>query len=398
MPRSRTHAVRTRIAHAGRQPHDNHGVVNPPVYHASTILQPSLDKFEAARRPDWAGYRYGRAGTPTSRAFEDAVSELYGAAGTVAVSSGLAALTNGLLTCVRSGDHILMTDNVYGPARRFANQFLERFGVETTFFDPGIGRKIGSLFQDNTVAVYAEAPGSQTFEMSDIPALAEAAHARDAALLMDNTWASALYFDPLAHGVDIVIEAVTKYICGHSDVMMGIIVANEDWAAAVRDMAKMNGDSCGPDDLYLAQRGLRTAAVRMAQNQANGFALANWLKTRPEVKRVLHPGLPDDPGHAIWKRDFTGASGLFSFVLQDGYPRPALAAMLDGLELYGMGASWGGFESLIVPADPRTYRTATTWDEPGQLLRVHAGLEDIDDLIADLAAGLDRLTSVAASA
>ena len=389
---------RTTITHAGRHPHDNHGVVNPPVYHASTILQPSLDAFEAARKPNWTGYRYGRAGTPTSRSFEEAVTEVYGAAGSVAVSSGLAAITNAVLACVKSGDHILVTDNAYGPTRRFCNTFLARFGVETTFYDPTIGAGITGLFKNNTVAVYTEAPGSQTFDMSDIPAISTAAHDKGAVVLMDNTWASPLYFDPFAKGVDIVVEAVTKYICGHSDVMMGIIVGTEEWAGPVRDMAKLHGNACGPNDLYLAQRGLRTLAVRMAQNQANGLELANWLRDRPEVKRVLHPGLTNDPGHVIWKRDFTGASGLFGFVLNEGYSRAALAAMLDGLELYGMGASWGGYESLIIPANPRDFRTATTWDEPGQLLRVHAGLEDLDDLIADLGAGLDRLSAVAAAA
>ena len=389
---------RTTITHAGRHPHDNHGVVNPPVYHASTILQPSLDAFEASRKPDWKGYRYGRAGTPTSRSFEEAVTELYGAAGGVAVSSGLASITNALLAITKAGDHILVTDNAYGPTRRFCNTFLARFGVETTFYDPSIGAGIDALFKDNTVAVFTEAPGSQTFEMSDIPAIAKAAHDRGAVVLMDNTWASPLYFDAFNKGVDIVVEAVTKYICGHSDVMMGIIVGNDDWAGPVRDMAKMQGNACGPDDLYLAQRGLRTLAVRMEQNQANGLALANWLRGRPEVKRVLHPGLTNDPGHEIWKRDFTGASGLFSFVLNEGYSRAALAALLDGLELYGMGASWGGYESLIIPANPTDYRTATPWTEAGQLLRIHAGLEDVDDLIADLGAGLDRLSAVDAAA
>ena len=386
---------KTNLVHAGRYPHDNHGVVNPPVYHASTILQPSLDAFEAARKSDWKGYRYGRRGTPTTRAFEEAVAAVYEADGCVAVSSGLAAVTNGILACVKPGDHILMTDNVYGPARSFANGFLNKFGIETTFFDPLIGSDIKTLFNDNTVAVYTEAPGSQTFEISDIPAIAKAAHEIGAVVLMDNTWASALYFDAFNKGVDIVIEAVTKYICGHSDVMMGVIVANQDWSDATREMAQMHGNVSGPDDLYLAQRGLRTMAVRMEQNQENGIKLATWLEGRPEVKRVLHPALKSDPGHHIWKRDFKGASGLFSFILNDGYSRSALAAMLDGLELYGMGASWGGFESLIIPAGPQDYRTATSWDEKGQLLRVHAGLEDIEDLISDLGAGLDRLTAIA---
>jgi cysteine-S-conjugate beta-lyase len=398
MSSSKQFSWRTKITHSGRHPHDNHGVVNPPVYHASTILQPSLDAFEASRQPGWAGYRYGRAGTPTSRSFEEAVTDLYGAAGSVAVSSGLAAITNAMLAVVKTGDHVLVTDNAYGPTRRFCNNFLARFGVETTYFDPGIGAGIGALFKDNTVAVYTEAPGSQTFDMSDIPAITKTAHDLGAVVLMDNTWASPLYFDAFGKGVDIVVEAVTKYICGHSDVMMGVIAGNDEWAGPVRDMAKMHGNACGPDDLYLAQRGLRTLAVRLEQNQANGLALAGWLRERPEVKRVLHPGLSNDPGHEIWKRDFTGASGLFGFVLNEGYSRAAIAALLDGLELYGMGASWGGYESLIIPADPTDYRTATPWDEQGRLLRIHAGLEDIDDLISDLGDGLDRLTAVAEAA
>tara|TARA_Y100000588_G_scaffold206215_2_gene220049 strand:+ start:663 stop:1856 length:1194 start_codon:yes stop_codon:yes gene_type:complete len=386
---------RTNLVHAGRDPHNNHGVVNPPVYHASTILQPSLDKFEAARRPDWQGYRYGRSGTPTSKYFEDALAAIYNGAGAVSVSSGLAAITNAILTCVKPGDHILVTDNVYGPTRRFCREFLEKFGVETTFFDPLLGTNIKALMKPNTVAVYTEAPGSQTFEMCDIPVIADTAHQCGAAVIMDNTWASAMYFDPFEKGVDIVVEAVTKYICGHSDVMMGAIIANAEWAQATRNTAKMHGNASGPDDIYLAQRGLRTMAVRMAQNGKNGLTLAEWLKSRTEVKKVLHPALPSDPGNKIWRRDFSGASGLFSFILQEGYTREALAAMLDGLELYGMGASWGGFESLIVPANPGENRTATKWNEKGQLLRVHAGLEDIDDLIADLGAGLDRLTEIA---
>ena len=288
-----------------------------------------------------------------------------------------------------------MTDNVYGPARRFCDEILTKFNIQTTYYDPLIGSKIEELIKPNTVLIYTEAPGSQTFEMSDIPAIAKEAQAKEITVIMDNTWASAMYFNAFEKGVDIVVEAVTKYICGHSDVMMGVIVSKcTDWEQKTRSTSRNYGNASGPDDLYLAQRGLRTMAVRMEENQRNGLDLANWLKDRPEVKRVLHPGLKTDPGHDIWKRDFTGASGLFSFVLEDGYSRAALAAMLDGLNLYGMGASWGGFESLIVPANPADNRTATKWEESGQLLRVHAGLEDIEDLIDDLGAGLDRLTEI----
>ena len=398
MPPHSPAKARTRIVHAGLHPFDNHGIVNPPVYHASTILKPSLEVWEASRKPDWPGYRYGRAGTPTTRSFEEAVADLYGADQAVSVSSGLAAVTTALLACVKAGDHILVSDNTYYPTRRFCETQLKRFGVETTYFDPAIGPGIDSLFRPNTVAVYTESPGSLTFELTDIPAVAEVAHRRGAVALMDNTWATALYFDAFAHGVDIVVEAVTKYICGHSDVMMGVVVANGDWGAKVRDTARTFGNCCGPDDLYLALRGMRTMAVRLKQCEENGIQLGSWLESRAEVARVLHPALPGFPGHALWRRDFTGASGLFSFVLRPGYPRAALAALLDGLELYGMGASWGGFESLLIPGDPKAMRPAPSWDEPGQVLRVHAGLEDADDLIADLGAGLDRLTAVAKAA
>ena len=390
-------AARTRLVHAGRHPHDNHGVVNPPVYHASTILQPSLAVWEASRKPDFPGYRYGRAGTPTSRSFEEAVADLYGAADAVAVSSGLAAIACALMAVLRAGDHLLVSDSAYFPTRKFCDQMLARYGVETTYYDPRLGGRIADLLRPNTRAVFTEAPGSLTFEMQDIPAIAAAAHAHGAVVLTDNTWGTALHFDALGKGVDIVVEAVTKYICGHSDVMMGLIASTAEHAGAVRDMVRLHGNCSGPDDLYLAQRGLRTMGVRLKQNEANGLALATWLEGRPEVSKVLHPGLPSHPDHALWQRDFSGASGLFSFVLRP-VPRAALAAFLDGLKLYGMGASWGGFESLILPGDPKALRTATTWDEPGQLLRIHAGLEDVDDLIADLEAGLDRLTAAAKAA
>jgi cystathionine beta-lyase len=384
--------IETRLAHAGRAPHDNHGVVNPPVYHASTILQPSLEAWDDAGKPGYDGYNYGRNGTPTTRAFEAAMAEIYGADDAVAVSSGLAAITVALMAHTKAGGHVLMTDSAYYPTRKFCDAVLKKYGVSTSYYDPAVGAGIAELIRPETSLVFTESPGSLTFEMQDIPAIVAAAHGRGAKVATDNTWATALYFNPFDHGVDVVVEAATKYVSGHSDVMMGVALGRGADAPALRSTALVLGNCSGPDDLYLAQRGLRTMAVRLARNQANGLALAQWLQARPEVARVLHPALPDDPGHAIWRRDYRGASGLFSIVLHP-VAKPALAAFLDGLKLFGMGASWGGYESLIIPSDPRRSRTATAWTAPGPLLRLHAGLEDPADLIADLEAGFARLAS-----
>ena len=382
--------IETRIGHAGRAPHDNHGVVNPPVYHASTILQPSLEAWEALRRPGHDGYSYGRHGTPTTRAFETAMAEIYRADDAVAVSSGLAAISVALMAHTKAGDHILVTDSAYYPTRKFCDGLLRKYGVATSYYDPTIGAGIAELMRPETSLVFTESPGSVTFEMQDIPAIVAAAHARGAKVVTDNTWATALHFNPLDHGADMVVEAATKYVSGHSDVMIGVALGRGADTALLRATARLLGNCSGPDDLYLAQRGLRTMAVRLARNEANGLALARWLEARPEVARVLHPALPDHPGHDIWRRDFRGASGLFAIVLHP-VEKQALAAFLDGLALFGMGASWGGYESLIMPSDPRLMRTATRWDMPGPLLRIHAGLEDPADLIADLEAGFERL-------
>jgi cystathionine beta-lyase len=391
-PKDRPFKEDTVIVHAGSDPRGNHGVVSPPVYHASTILSPTLEALRSrgARRFNKGVYTYGRHGTPTHGALEEAIAALEGGARTVVLGSGVAAINAAILAFVKAGDHVLMVDCVYGPARRFCDAFLKRFGVDVTYFDPAIGAGIAGLIRDTTRVVYVEAPGSQTFEMQDIPAIAEAAHARGATVIMDNTWSGGVYFKPFAHGVDVSVQSATKYISGHSDLMMGSITTTEESWTRVRQSAADLGAPSGPDDAYLALRGLRSIKVRMARHQETGLLLALWLRSRPEVARVIHPALPDDPGHAIWSRDFTGASGLFAFVLKR-VSEGALAAMLDGLELYGMGASWGGFESLILPAEP--IRTATKWQAEGQLLRVHAGLEDPDDLIADLAHGFERLAA-----
>jgi cystathionine beta-lyase len=292
---------------------------------------------------------------------------------------------------VSSGDHILVSDSVYRPTRRFCDTVLSRLGVTTTYYDPLIGAGISELLTERTKLVFTESPGSQTFEIQDIPAIATAAHAVGAEVMMDNTWATPLYFKPFQHGVDVVVHAATKYLVGHADAMLGVITMSESATAPVVKTHDILGLCPGPEDVYLTLRGLRTLDVRLQRHEETGLALAAWLAERPEVSKVIHPARTDHPGHALWKRDFTGASGLFAIVLKP-VPRPALAAMLDGLSLFGMGYSWGGYESLILPFDPRGYRSATVWDAEGPSLRLHAGLEDIEDLKADLEAGFRRLS------
>ena len=379
----------TILAHAGLHPHDNQGIVNPPVYHASTVLFPTLETY---RNASTARVRYGRRGTPTTFALEEAVTALEGGEGAVLAPSGLAAIAVSLTACVESGDHVLVTDSTYAPTRRFCDGVLSRFGVETDYYDPMIGGDIDKLIKPNTKVVWVESPGTQTFEIQDIPAISKAAHAHGALVLMDNTWASGYFFKALKHGVDISVHAGTKYIVGHSDAMFGVIVCNKATFETVRESAQLFGNCAGPDDVYLALRGFRTLGVRLMRHYESGLKLANWLQERPEVLRVMHPGLPDDPGHALWKRDFTGASGLFGFVLDISGEVP-LAAFVDDLKYFGMGASWGGFESLILPTQPEKSRTATEWSPGGQAMRIHIGLEDPEDLIADLAAGFKRMNN-----
>jgi cysteine-S-conjugate beta-lyase len=384
----------TKVVTAGRDPRAYYGFVNPPVYHASTVLYPSAEDF-AARR---ARYQYGRRGTPTTEALENAIAELEGprCAGVALLPSGLAAISAALLSAVKAGDHLLVTDSAYEPTRKFCEQVLARFGVTTSYYDPLIGEGIAALFQSNTRAVFTEAPGSLSFEMQDIDAIATAAHAKGALVLMDNTWASPLFFRALDHGVDLSIQAGTKYIGGHSDVMLGTVSANAAHFAALKETVGLTGLCEGPDDVYLGLRGLRTLAVRLDRHYASGVAVAKWLEARPEVLRLLHPALPSHPGHAIWRRDFAGASGLFSMVLKP-VPQKAVYAFLDTLELFGIGASWGGYESLAVPFDCTRVRTATRWAPGGPTVRFHIGLEAVEDLIADLERGFAAL-AVAATA
>jgi cystathionine beta-lyase len=380
----------TTLVTAGRDVSSHHGFVNPPVYHASTVLYPSAADLVAHR----ARYQYGRRGTPTSEALEDALRELEGpgCAGVSLLPSGAAAVSTALLSVLSAGDHLLVTDSVYRPTRNFADTILTRFGVETTYYDPLIGAGIAEVLRPNTRAVFVEAPGSQSFEMQDIPAIAEAAHARGALVLMDNTWATPLYFPAFEKGVDLSIQAGTKYIGGHSDLMLGTVSANAATWPKLQETVQTYGLCVGPDDIYLGLRGLRTLSVRLERHQRSAIEVARWLQRRPEVLRVLHPALADDPGHAIWARDFLGASGLFSVVLKPA-PETAVYALLDSLRLFGMGYSWGGYESLVILFDCVPYRTATRWAPGGPTLRLHIGLEDVGDLLADLEGGFAALAA-----
>jgi cystathionine beta-lyase len=372
----------TKLVSEGRMSDEHFGVVNTPVYRASTILYPNLAAIQANKQP----YTYGRRGTPSTRSFEDAISSLEGAARTVSVTSGVQAIGLAILSVCSAGDHLLMVDSCYEPTRTFCERTLKRFGIETSYYAPD--DDIAAHLKPNTKAVFCESPGSLTFEMQDIAAIAKAAHAHGAAVLMDNTWATPLFFQPLKHGVDLSIQAATKYIGGHADVMLGYVAANEKHAGRLHQTHGDLGLYASGDDCFLGLRGLRTLAVRLQRHQETGLALARWLQARPEVARILHPALPDDPGHALWKRDFSGACGLFGLVLKP-VPEAALAAFVDGLQHFGIGYSWGGFESLIVPA--HIHRTVRPFPAEGPVLRIHAGLEDPDDLIADLAKGLERL-------
>jgi cystathionine beta-lyase len=380
----------TRLVTAGRDPADQFGFVNPPVFHASTVLYPTAEDLVAHR----SRYQYGRRGTPVSEALSGALAELEGpaCAGVALLPSGLAAISTAILAVVSAGDHILVSDSVYRPTRTFCDSVLKRLGVATTYYDPLVGSGIAALIQPNTRVVFTEAPGSQSFDMPDVPAIAAAAHRAGALVLMDNTWATPLYFRAFDKGVDLSIQAGTKYIGGHSDLMLGTVSANAATWPKLNDTVGTLGLCVGPDDTYLALRGLRTLDVRLARHNQSGIEVARWLAARPEVLRVLHPALETDPGHAIWKRDFSGACGLFGVVLQP-VPEPAVHAFLNALTLFGMGFSWGGYESLVIPFDCAEYRTATPWAPGGPTLRFHVGLEAVDDLLADLKGGFAALAS-----
>lgn len=387
----------TDVVHHGRDPRRQEGLVNTPVYRGSTVLFPTVAALEQATRNPNDGVFYGRFGTPTHFALQDAISRLEGAAGTVVAASGLQAITVAALALLRAGDHVLAADCVYDPTRRFCEGVLKRFGVETSYVRPDAGGDIAAEFRPNTRLVILESPGSLTFEFQDIPAVAQAARERGAWVMVDNTWATPLLCNPLALGADVVVHAATKYIAGHADAMLGTISCNARSFEPVRGMAQALGVYASPDDCFLALRGLRTLDVRLKRHEATGLALARWLARQPEVECVLHPAFAEFPGHALWRRDFRGACGLFAAVLKP-VPKAALEAMLDGLRLFGMGYSWGGFESLAIPVPAAHLKSARRqWPHEGPLLRFHAGLEDPDELIAELDAGFARLRTASRS-
>ena len=381
---------RSRLVHLGRDVAQSQGFVNIPAFRGSTVLFPDVATLKSLGQR----YTYGTHGTPTTEALRSAWTDLAGGAGTMLVPSGLAAVVVCLMTALSAGDHLLVTDSAYSPTRSFANKTLKRMGIETTYYDPTIGAGIEAIMRPNTKAVLTESPGSETFEIQDVPAIAEVAHAYGACVIMDNTWATPLFFSPHAQGVDLAVDAGTKYLSGHSDLLLGLVSANEAWFKRLYRTVDGMAIPPGPEDVYLALRGLRTMEIRLREAERQALALAKWLAARPEVARVIHPALPDHPGHQIWRRDFTGSSGVFSVVLKP-VSDAAVAALLDGLELFGIGFSWGGYTSLVIPFDCSAYRTATKWAPGGPALRFSVGLEDIEDLKADLDRGFARLNATA---
>lgn len=380
----------TDVAHVGRDPKQQLGAVNTPVYRASTILFETVADLEAAERNAFPGITYGLDGLPTVRDLQAAFAALEGGHASVAVPSGLAAITLALLATTQAGDHVLVTDAVYGPTRRFCNNQLRRFGIEVSYYDPLLGAAIEREFRANTRVVFTESPGSLTFEVQDIPAIAEVAHARNALVVLDNTWATPLGFPAFARGVDVSLHAVTKYVGGHSDVLAGVITGTAATFPRLQRLWTDLGVTLSSDDAFLALRGLRTLAVRLDRHTRSALAIARWLRARPEVEEVIFPALPGSRGHELWKRDFTGACGLFGVALKP-VAKARLDALLDGMRLFRMGFSWGGFESLIIPANVPQAKRTLPWSVRGPYLRLHVGLEDVDDLIADLADGLARL-------
>lgn len=386
----KTHGFRTRLSHVGRAGKRVHGFVNAPLLRGSTVLYPTMtDRNAMAARRGEQVLSYGLGGSETHWALENAIAEIEGGTRCQIVGSGLAAVTVPLLAFLNAGEHCLMPDSAYGPARNFVEKTLPRFGIETTFYDPEISAEgIGELFRSNTTVLYTESPGSHTFEVQDIPALARVAHARGAKVLMDNTW-GIHFFQPFTHGVDVSIQALTKYPGGHSDLLLGSITVNsaEDWER-VKGTSSALGQYASPDDCWLCLRGVRTLGLRLQAQMEAGIQVAHWLRTRPEVVEVLHPALPGARGHKIWKRDFSGACSLFGVVFKPEFSVEATHAFAEALELFGIGASWGGYESLVLPTNGFITRTAGSGQFAGPLVRLHIGLEDVGDLLADLEQGL----------
>jgi cystathionine beta-lyase len=379
--------ISTLVTQIGRKPEDQFGFINPPTYRGSTVLFPDVATLESLNQP----YTYGTKGTPTVRSLEEAWSILAGAEDSVTVPSGLAAICLAVMTATQAGDHILITDSVYQPTRNFCDNILAKFGVLIEYYDPHLSDQIFHLFREQTTAIIVESPGSQSMEIQDVPAISKAAHEKGICVILDNTWATPIFFPPHDRGADLVIEAGTKYLSGHSDLLIGLVSANKKWAKRLRTTFNAFAIGAGPDECSLALRGLRTMALRLNAQQKSALEIADWLSKQEQVESVLHPALVSHPDHNLWKRDFLGSSGVFSIILNERY-RKYIAEFLDKLELFGIGFSWGGYESLVLPFDCKAYRTATRWDPPGPCLRFSIGLEDVNDLKEDLTIGLMRLS------
>lgn len=382
----------TRLIHSNYAPPEGFAGLATPVHHASTVLFPSVHAFRTRRTRLYDGYMYGLTGTPTSMTLAQRIADLEGGYRAVLTPSGLSAIALVYLACLKRGEHVLVPDHVYGPSRDLCDRLLANLGIEAEFYDPLIGAGIADLLRDNTRLVWLESPGSVTMEVQDVPAIAAAVHSRGGLVAIDNTWSAGIYFRSFENDCDISLQAVTKYIGGHADLLLGAVTAKDEALyRRLKDMAGTLGLGAAADDCFLALRGLPTMAVRLRRHEQSALTIARWFESRPEVKRVLHPASADCPGHAVWRRDFLGSSGLFSVIFDERFPQAAVDRMIDSLRYFKIGASWGGPVSLALPLDPRPIRTAAPWKETGQLVRLNIGLEDPDDLIADLEAGLRLL-------